>query len=328
MPLSLLQLLRHHREHWLTMDALQSVLRQSPERILSKIEQLRNMGHRVESAPALGFRLIGQVAVLTADLIEYGLSTERVGRKILVYEVTDSTNDVAWAHAGDPETDGLVVFAEYQRLGRGRLRRRWSAPPSTSLLVSVLLREHSTEVGRALTLLAGLATAQAVEEVTGVPPRIKWPNDITVSGRKLAGIMVESRKIDRGFGYVIGIGINCQQTSEQFAAEVRHSAISLRQLLKKEVDRLQLAQRLLVVLEQWLLVLRENHVDRLHQEWLSRCDDVGHRLNLIQNGRTYHGRVIDVSPDQGLWLQLDEGAVKAFDPATTTVQRADDVPGG
>jgi len=319
MTIALLQILDAHRDHWLTMEAITLALNQPPQVIHDWIDQLRQMGHRIESVPAHGFRLVGYRGRITSDQIEHELNTRRVGRKILVYQATDSTNNVAWQHVSEPGYDGLAVFAEYQRLGRGRFGRVWSSPPGSSILCSILLQNENLICGQTLSLWAGLATAQAIEKTALVDTYIKWPNDIIISSRKLAGIMVESRLLNNVPSYVIGIGINCSQTAEEFDPELCHQAISLRQAAKIDVSRLHLARNLLSCLDQWLMKIQQGQTDSLHDQWIARCHDIGRRMTLLNNGQRFTGRVIDVSIEEGLLIQLDSGPIRAFDGATTTV---------
>ncbi len=220
-------------------------LQLSPGEILHAIGQLREMGFAIEATPTYGFRLARPIERLTGELLGYELGTRRVGRKILVHEVCESTNDAAWSYVGKDGYDGLVVFAERQRCGRGRFGRRWSSGPGSSILCSILLQNAGGEIGENLTLSAGLAAAEAVEEVFPLQVRIKWPNDVVLAGRKLAGIMVESRRDHNGTSYVIGIGINCQQKQSDFEPELQEKATSIAQMIAGPVDRLQLAQQLL-----------------------------------------------------------------------------------
>ena len=321
MPLELLQLLRLHRGQWLTMEAIQIDLGLAPQVVLQKVENLRCMGLQINTSPAYGFCLSGQVEKLTAELIEFELQTERIGRKVLVYESTDSTNDVTWQYAKETGYDGLAVFAEHQRTGRGRFQRRWFAPAGSSVLCSVLLQNHTPLSPLSLTLLAGLATAEAVENSCSLTTGIKWPNDIVAEGKKLAGIMVESRKISGTLAFVIGIGINCRQSPEEFDPEIRDSAVSIRQLTGVDVDRLQIAQQLLGRLDHWLLAVENHQTDELHDNWLNRCDEIGRRITVMCDGQKYTGRVVDVSISQGLLMQLDNGPIRIFDAATTTVPK-------
>ena len=316
-----LSFLRGHGGQWLSMTALERGLGLGPQRVHEQIDALREMGYRIEMLPAFGFRLIDSGEALNADLIECGLGTLRVGREVLVYQVTDSTNDVAWQHAHEPGYDGLAVFTECQRAGRGRLGRAWSAKAGSSVLCSVLLQEVSFEQLSAMTLLAGLSVAMAVEDCTSLRPRIKWPNDVMVSGRKLAGTMIESRQLGVGHGCVIGVGLNCLQEAGDFDEGLHGTAVSLRQALGGGVDRVEVAQALLKRLDYWIGEVSEGRVDALHEDWSVRCDDIGRHLTVLSDGYAYSGRVLDVSPTQGLLLQLETGPVRAFDGACTTVAR-------
>jgi len=317
--IKLLHFFRTHCQQWMQMQALQHNVALDPPQILALITRLVDQGWEIESSPVNGFRLAAPPAKLKADLIEYELSTGRVGKNILVYETTDSTNDVAWHYAAETGYDGLAIFAEYQRAGRGRLGRHWLAPPGSSILCSILLQDQSPSHQEPLTLVAGLAAAQALECTCALPVRIKWPNDVTCRGGKIAGIIVESRQINSKLCYVVGIGINCRQNREDFDPELQSSATSIRLVLNSEIDRVELARRLLQQFDIWWNTIISESCLSLHDEWLNRCDNLGRRLTLRQNNRRYTGRVIDVNPQAGLILQLDTGAVKVFPGATTSV---------
>ncbi len=319
--LAVLELLRQRLGRWLGMEVISRTLHLAPAEVNRQIELLKRVGHEIESMPAYGYRLAGVIRELRSEIIEYGLATKRVGRKILVYESTESTNDIAWHHAREKGYDGLAVFAEHQRAGRGRLGREWAAARGSSILVSVLLQEVQGIRGQALTLMAGLAAAQAVEKTCGLKLQIKWPNDVYHSGRKLAGTLVESRTIGGRIVYVMGIGINCQQMPDDFPAPLRATAVSLRQATGQEVDRVGLARELLRQVDRWLGRLGEGQSNVLHDEWLVRCDEIGRKITLMVNGIQFTGRVIDVCPEQGLLLRLDNGAIKAFEGVTSSVVR-------
>ena len=167
---------------------------------------------------------------LQADLIRAELPERTViGREVLVFEETDSTNDLAARAGDDGLAEGLVIFAESQRAGRGTSGRKWISPPHRNLLFSVLLRPGQVPVSRwpELTFCAALAVAEAAEALTGVVARIKWPNDVLLGGRKVAGILVESYQ-RRGPGFVVvGLCLNVLQKEEDFDPEIRQRAGSL-----------------------------------------------------------------------------------------------------
>ncbi len=315
----LLEILRHEKGRWLGMPALRNILAGSNSELLDMAEHLRELGYRIEAAAGYGLRIIEANTPLNVDLLEIGLNTQRVGRRILLYDQTDSTNDVAWQYLCEPNSDGLAVFAECQRRGRGRLGRSWAGEYGQSVLMSVLLKNMGQLRGTELTYLAAVAAAGAIDNICQTNIKIKWPNDLILNGKKLAGILVESRAAEQ-HSYVIGIGINCQQNSEDFPAEIHDAATSLKCHLQKDVDRTELARELLRSLDKNLTELERDGNASLHANWLQRCGDIGKRTTLISNGQNFTGRFIDIDPVKGLLLRLDNGPIRIFEPATTTVE--------
>jgi BirA family biotin operon repressor/biotin-[acetyl-CoA-carboxylase] ligase len=258
---------------------------------------------------------------LDAAQIRQSLPVRRVGRIVRVVPEAGSTNDVAFAQAGDPDHDGLAVFADYQTAGRGRIGRRWLAPRGAAVLGSVLLFEDDdpARVGR-LVLVAGMAVCRAVAAVADdVDPVIRWPNDVLVGGRKLAGILVESRALPPRRAYVVGIGVNCHQTPGHFAPELRKQATSLEIASDYPVARLDLARQLLIELDRYLAPGQSLSNGELCDLWLAHAEPMGQRVHLQQGGRTYVGRTLQIDPAGSLTIELEPGGRRVFDAATTTV---------
>ncbi|MBN1844900.1 MAG: biotin--[acetyl-CoA-carboxylase] ligase [Sedimentisphaerales bacterium] len=315
----ILDVLQRHRNQWLSLEALRIALGAgSCEAVHTLIHALQQRGHHIAGMPQRGYRLEKLAENLSAEWLENGLSCRRIGRRILVYQITDSTNDVAWQYASEPQADGLAVFAEQQRRGRGRLGRTWQAPPRSSILCSVLL-QHAATAPAALTLLAGLATARALETLLHRRLEISWPNDVMAQGRKIAGTLVESRYISSNKMYVLGIGINCRQEEQDFPAEWRGRAVSCRQICRQDVDRVPLAQELLGQLDCWIEIAEQGGLEQIHEEWAGRCADIGRRIEVLSDQQRLAGRVIDVGVETGLVLQLDQGPIRVLDAATTTI---------
>lgn len=191
-----------------------------------------------------------------------------VGREIRIFEELPSTNDLAIQYGQHGIKEGLVIFAESQSSGRGRHGRHWSSGYGMGLWLSVLLRPHRAfEYWGQLALLAGLAIAETWDEtVTQMidPPQpqeqpalIKWPNDVMVENKKVAGALVEAFPTHRNSFVVMGIGFNINQTQEDFPPDLRAKAGSLRMLTKssEELNRNAIAARLL------------QHLDRLYTHW-------------------------------------------------------------
>ena len=166
----------------------------------------------------------------------------RFGQVYRYAEITSSTQRML----ADDDREGAVAVAEEQTEGRGRLGRSWEAPEGTSVLVSVLLLP-AVQAARLpeLSLVAGGAVAEAILEVTGIEPTIKFPNDVLIAGRKVAGILAESSE----GRVVLGIGVNANQTREQLPADAQTEPTSLRLELGEPVNRVQLLAAILLQLE-------------------------------------------------------------------------------
>jgi len=189
---------------------------------------------------------------LIATELRAGLAGCRIGNEIVVVEETPSTNDLAWEAVERGAAAGFVIFAERQTKGRGQYGRRWESTPYQGLWLSVLLRPAMTlrESPRLTSLLADVVSATIAEQ-TGCAPTIKPPNDIYISGRKVAGVLIEGRtSSDRSYVAVAGIGINVNQTVDDFPDELRATAGSLAIAAARKIDRSKLAIALLRTLDQ------------------------------------------------------------------------------
>lgn len=283
--------------------------------------------------------------LLSAEAVGAGLGTHRLGRRILVLREVDSTNTFALQLADKPtlserltdidgvaeaferdaampqhDADGLVVFAERQSSGRGRLGRVWHCPTGAGLMMTILLREPAgAATPAAWMMLGGVAVVRGIIDATDVAPSLRWPNDVYVGDRKLAGILVESRRAGADRETIaIGIGINCLQQSGHFPPDVRQRAVSLDMLSDAPIDRHAVARSVLATLDAELRDLVHRDEARLIQHWLDHSADIGARVELQCEGHAYRGRIIDVHPRDGVLVQLDDGGRRQFDPAVTT----------
>jgi BirA family biotin operon repressor/biotin-[acetyl-CoA-carboxylase] ligase len=190
---------------------------------------------------------------------------------------------------GPDDPEGAVAVANYQSGGRGRLGRSWVAPPGTALLVSVLLRPPPERWIAQLSLVGGLAAAEVVEEELGLwrSAQIKWPNDVMVNRRKVAGVLAEARDGT----VVLGLGINVSQTRDQLPQDARHPPASLRTIDGREHDRRVLLGHLL------------ERLDRLYAAW------VGGGLEALYDGLAprdfLRGRHVSVEGTSGVAVKID-----------------------
>lgn len=165
-----------------------------------------------------------------------------------LFQRVSSTNDVLRARSAAGAPAGTVAIADEQSAGRGQHGRSWEAPSGLSLLMSVLLRPRSGEALGAAPIRAGLALARALEQTTGLDVQIKWPNDVLLAGRKIAGVLCEATTISAGAAVVVGVGVNIGQGAADFSAGVAPIATSLRMAGRADVRRGALAGAILFAL--------------------------------------------------------------------------------
>jgi len=276
-----------------------------------------------------------KIDLLDPDKIKANLKTNRIGRKILVYSRTSSTNDIAAEYGKNKKTDGLAVFAEEQTKGRGRTGNKWLAGNAASVLCSILLTESKCSP-ELLSLTCAVAVAETIDKVNSAQAKIKWPNDILLDGKKVAGILLESKKSGAassatpavasakagkaGTIFIIGIGINCHQAKDDFPPDLQKTATSIDIEANTKCDRISLAKRLLTCLDQWLETADENP-QKVINRWKKLSIQLGHRITVVFNRRKFTGNCIGVDPEKGLILQLDTGGVRIFDAAHTSIAK-------
>ena len=315
MKLRLLRLLQTRPGQWVVMEAFCRELAAAPQDLIAAANALRCKGFQIEVSPVSGYRYVVSPEPLWDRLLQPE-SCRRIGRRIQVRQSTTSSNDLARQAAADPANDGLVVFTEFQTAGRGRQGAVWTSPAGMNLLFSVLLIDVQKRLKPHLvTLAAGLALARAVGEVTNLHARLKWPNDLLIDSKKVAGILVEFSCDSNNPAVIIGMGLDCNCLE----ADLPAGASSLRQITGDLVDRHALARAILTHLESWIDCCLGNQEQKIRTAYLELSDLLGQTVRLSSQGRTYSGRIVDLDPFQGILVQLDRGGVRLFQPATTSL---------
>jgi BirA family biotin operon repressor/biotin-[acetyl-CoA-carboxylase] ligase len=247
-----------------------------------------------------------EAALALAEALRARLKTERVGRALEVHPSVASTNDLARAAVGAAadvaSLDGRTILALHQQRGRGRAGRPWVAPPGSSLLGSVILSAGSWPAA-AVTATAALAVADAVAPLLSVPTTIKWPNDVLVEGRKVAGILIEACAGPGGApAYVVGVGINLNQTPIDFPRDLRSTATSIAIERGMPVDLPECAALFLEALDRRAAQLRAGESAALADAFLDRLGLRHRPVIVVAGGRRYQGELSGLSFDQGVRL--------------------------
>ncbi|MFO8101956.1 MAG: biotin--[acetyl-CoA-carboxylase] ligase [Dehalococcoidia bacterium] len=273
------------------------------------INKLRLEGYRIDSVTGRGYYLVSAPDRLLPNEIKSGLSTRMLGGEIIYRREVTSTQAVAKSLASEGAVEGTVVVAETQSGGRGRIARGWVSAVG-GIYFSIILRPDikPTEALQ-LPLIAGLAVARGIEQLTCLNPSLKWPNDIILSGRKAGGILTEmSAEMDRLEWVIIGIGLNVNITSETFPPQVREEATSLMQAGGKQIPRVKLLQCILAELEALYDEFTESGFENLRQQWKKLSNTIGSEVTVSSSTEHLVGRAVDIDRDGALILQQKDGA--------------------
>jgi len=292
--------------------------------VWSHIDVLRTIGYDIEAGPHLGYRLVSVPDVLHADDMYSRLGRTRViGREIQVFEETTSTNDVMARLARGGVKEGVVVFAESQSHGRGRLGRRWISPPRKGLWFSVLMRPAiAPQAATQLTIGAATALARAITLQCGIVPEIKWPNDILIRGKKIAGILTEmSAEVDHLKEVILGIGIDVNLEAGEFPPALRKIATSIRIESGQMVDRAELAVAILRELDRDYDRIKRGEFDVVAEQWQEHCTTIGSQVSIRVGERVIRGRAEALDADGALLLRGQHGHLERITGGDVTMEK-------
>ncbi len=312
----ILELLKSHRGSELSSRAICEQLKISRNAVWKQMEVLREQGYQIEAHSRCGYRLVASADRPDAAEVLPLLKTEVIGRVLHYREITDSTNRDAAAGAEAGCGHGTVFCADEQRSGRGRMTRTWFSPPGGNLYFSMVLRPAvATALAASLPLVAGLAVAAAVRRLAPeLDPRVKWPNDILIDGRKVCGILCEMQaQIDCGVRYIIaGAGVNVNIDRELFPAELRQRATSLKAESGRSFSRAGLLAGVLNEFETYYEIWQREGFQPLTAMMDSYDALKGRVIAVQQGGRMITGEAVGVQSDGALQLATADGIVPVY----------------
>jgi len=292
--------------------------------IWKHIEKLRDEGYEIEASPHLGYRLVSIPDSLISGEIKWKLDTKIIGKEIISYKKVDSTNDIAYSLAEKGMREGVVILAEEQAKGKGRLGRSWASPANSGIYMSCILRPRiiPTEIPK-ITLLVAVAVARSVRDMCGLWALIKWPNDIMINDRKVCGILTEMKAEQDKVNFVIvGIGVNVNTHLKGLPK----GASSLREEMMKiggneHISRVALTRRILENLEENYNLLKERGFDPIIEVWKELSAMLGSRVKVMMQNRGFEGQVQNIDQDGALIVRRDSGILEKISSGDITMIR-------
>jgi BirA family transcriptional regulator, biotin operon repressor / biotin---[acetyl-CoA-carboxylase] ligase len=295
-------------DEYVSGEAISDKLGLTRTAVWKHVNALRALGYRIDAMPSRGYRLAEVPDRLTALELKPLLNTHDLGQVLHAYDELGSTNDRAKELAEGGALHGEVVIAETQTAGRGRRGRTWVSPPRKNVYLSVILRpELPPARAPELTLVASLAVCDALRQA-GVDASIKWPNDVLVGGRKIAGILTElAAEPDRVHWVVIGLGVNVNARREDFPEELRDEATSLLIERGEPSPRALFAAACLTGLEAWVDAHAEEGFAPIRAAWRERSSTLGREVVVRADGREIAGIAEDIDEQGALLVRTAAG---------------------
>ena len=277
------------------------------------INSLKEDGYSIDSQFGKGYRLLRMNKYVTPEKIKLGLKCKLFAGNIIHFHEVESTNEEAKKIAEKGYSEGTLVIAEKQTAGKGRMGRQWESS-SSGLWTSILLKPSiPPRDAPQLALLTAVALWTTLSGEFGIEAKIKWPNDLLVDNKKICGILTEMKgEMDR-INYIInGVGINVNQDPEDFPRELADTALSLKIIKGREIDRLQLLQKYLETLEELYLDFLENGFERTRKVCIENSHTIGNIVTIYYGDKEYTGEAVDLGKDGALIVKINDQEIPFY----------------
>jgi BirA family transcriptional regulator, biotin operon repressor / biotin---[acetyl-CoA-carboxylase] ligase len=311
---ALLHMLKESEGDFVSGQQISEHLKCSRTAIWKHISELRKSGYTIEAVQKRGYRLLSSPDLVTSEEVSLYIGKGVFGKKV-VYEATvKSTQEIAHSRAREGADEGTIVIADEQTGGRGRMGRQWQSPSGTGIWMSLILRPKiPLQKSPQLTLLIAVAVSKAIEKVTGIEASIKWPNDLLINGKKVAGILTELQaEADSIHSVIVGIGINVNQGSEHFSEEISNIATSLAIEGGKTFKRAELVGAILSEVETLYMNYLESGFGMIKLLWEARAFSLGKRITARSVSGTITGYAKGITDEGVLVLEDDFGKIHSI----------------
>lgn len=308
----IIRALKQNVNKYISGEQLSELLGVSRTAVWKWINQLKAEGYIIESQTKLGYKLIGSPGTLFSYEIEPYMNTKLIGKHIMYFDTLDSTNNEAKRMAEKSFENGTVLIADEQRSGRGRLGRNWVSPKGKGIWLTIMLKPQiAPKDASKMTIIAALAAIRAIRLVCKVEPKIKWPNDIVLKGKKICGILTEmNAEMDEIHYLVVGIGVNANLDEDDFDETLLDKATSLKEETKSEVDRKILTASILNEFETlYNDFIKEVSIEKFFEEYKNSSATIGQQVKLIDRKGETIGFAEDLNIEGQLMVRKEDGVL-------------------
>ena len=311
--LKILSFLKAHKSEFLSGQDMSDILKISRVAVWKDIKKIRSLGYKIESKQNLGYRLVDSSELLLPWEVTQNLNTEFLGKRVYYFDTIDTTQNFAMKIASKSNENGTVVISKKQTGGRGRMKRKWKSPAGGIWMSIILHPKFDVSYATLVPIATSLALCIAIEKILKIKPELKWPNDITIKGKKVAGILLDasivSNKIEN---MVLGIGINfkIKPTELMYTIKKTPNFYGVTTLVKKNESPLPLVQQFLHELENVIQLLNSGHTKKIKNQWTKRSSTIGKNISIVTSNNTITGKANKIDNDGALLISKGKKVIR------------------
>ena len=301
--LKVLSYLKSHNSEFLSGQDLSDVLKISRVAIWKHVKKIRSLGYKVESKHHLGYMLTESTDRLLPWEITQNLDTKLLGKRVFYFDTIDSTQTFAAKIASNHNENGTIIVSKYQTGGKGRMKRKWESPSGGIWMSIVIQPEFNISYVTLVPIATSLALCLAIEKTLKIKPKLKWPNDVLLKEKKVAGILldtsIQSNKIE---SLVLGIGINFKINPQKLENSIKKTPnfYGVDTLVKKNEKPITLVKQFLYELENIFHLINSGHTRKIITEWTMRSSTIGKNISMTINGGKITGNAVKLDNDGAL----------------------------
>ena len=301
--LKILSFLKAHESEFLSGQDMSDILKISRVAVWKDIKKIRSLGYKIESKQNLGYRLIDSSELLLPWEITQNLNTKFLGKRVYYFDSTDSTQNFAMEIASNDKENGTVIISKKQTVGRGRMKRKWKSPTGGIWMSIIIHPKFDVSYTTLVPIATSLALCMAIEKILKIKPELKWPNDVTLKGKKVAGVLVDTSIISNEIeNMVLGIGINFKIKPHELASTIKKTPnfYGVATLVKKNERALPLVHQFLYELENVFQLINSRRIKKIKSEWTKRSSTIGRNVSIITSEGNVNGKAVKIDSDGAL----------------------------
>ena len=301
--LKILSFLKSHETEFLSGQDMSDVLKISRVAVWKDIKKIRSLGYKIESKQNLGYRLVDTTKLLLPWEITQNLNTKFLGKKVYYFNTIDTTQNFAMEIVTRNNMNGTIIIAKKQTGGRGRMKRRWKSPVGGIWMSIIIHPKFDVSFTTLIPIAISLALCMAIEKTLKIKPELKWPNDVTLNGKKVAGVLVDASIVSNEIEYmIIGVGINFKIKPTELVNAIKKTPnfYGVTTLVKKDVNSLPLLHQFLYELENVFQMIDSKHIKKIVNQWTKRSSTIGKNVSIVTANGSINGKAIKIDNDGAL----------------------------